>query len=423
MTGDGTHAFAAAREVELTRAGLPLQVALERIDAVDALAHDWRRLEAVADGSPFLSWHWVSAWLRMLPSQVQPLLFSARDAGGVVAFGLLIEVAETGVKRMFGNCSLHLQETGDPELDEITIEYAGLLVRSGQETRAYAALLELVNARFPSLRALHASGSIHGHWISDALPEGLSAYDLHADMSCYVDLDQVQALGGDYLKALSKSTRAGLRRTERAYAELGALEIEIAVDPGQALQWLDGLRELHTRYWEAKGEGGSFASAFFGEFHRELVREGTQAGFTQLMRITAGEHIVGYLYHLVWNDHVYFYSSGFDYGLAVAENRPGYLAQLLAIRRYAALGMRAYDFMAGESRYKRMMSTHARPMHNIRISPASWRLALERQVVEVARRGPPPPLLAVVDQGRAKALRHADAKPGRGTSAGGGQQV
>lgn len=408
MTGDGTHAMAFAKDIALTADGLPLQVALERVGPLDALEHAWRRLEAAADGGPFLSWHWVSTWLRLLPAHVQPWLFSARDGHGVVAFGLLVEVAETGVKRMFGNCSLHLQETGDPELDEITIEYAGLLVRSGQEVRAYAALFDLVNERFPALRALHASGSIHGHWISEALPDSLSAYDLHADMSCYADLEHVQASGGDYLKTLSKSTRAGLRRTERAYASLGAPGIELAASPEQALEWLEALRVLHTRHWQAKGEGGSFASAFFGDFHRELVREGTASGFTQLMRITAGDQIVGYLYHLVWNGHVYFYSSGFDYGLAVAENRPGYLAQLLAIRHYAALGMRAYDFMAGESRYKRMMSTHARPMFNIRISPASWRLALERQVVEVARRGKPPPLLSVPDHGRAKALRNAD---------------
>lgn len=420
MTGDGINAIAAARDDGLMGGDGPLRVSLERIGRLDALECDWRRLETVADGSPFLCWHWVSTWLRLLPAHVQPWLFCARDANDdVVAFGLLVEVAETGVKRMFGNCSLRLQETGDPELDEVTIEYAGLLVRPGQETRAYAALLELVDARFPSLRALHVSGSIHGHWIATALPEGLSAYDVHADMSCYVDLDHVQALGGDYLRALSKSTRAGLRRTERAYAELGELDIAIARDPEQALRWLDGLRELHTRYWQAKGEGGSFASAFFGEFHRELVREGAAIGFTQLMRVRAGGRVVGYLYHLVWNRRVYFYSSGFDYGLAVAENRPGYLAQLLAIRRYAALGMRAYDFMAGESRYKRMMSTHARPMHNIRISPVSWRLALERQVVEIARRGPPPPLLAVLDQGRVKALRNADSNAARGSADGG----
>lgn len=421
MTGDGPHAAAFAKDVALTTDDLPLQVALERVGHLDALEHAWRHLEAAADGGPFLSWHWVSTWLRLLPAHVQPWLFSARDGHDVVAFGLLVEVAETGVKRMFGNCSLHLQETGDPELDEITIEYAGLLVRSGQEVRAYAALFDLVNERFPALRALHASGSIHGHWISDALPEAFSAYDLHADQSCYADLEHVRAMGGDYLKALSKSTRAGLRRTERSYASLGALDIAVAEDPEQALAWFEGLRELHTRYWQAKGEGGSFASAFFGDFHRELVRDGTASGFTQVMRITAGDQIVGYLYHLVWNGHVYFYSSGFDYGLAVAENRPGYLAQLLAIRRYVALGMRAYDFMAGESRYKRMMSTHARPMHNIRISPASWRLALERQVVEVARRGPPPALLAVADRGRAKPLRNAEAKSVRIAGEGGGQ--
>lgn len=358
------------------------------------LQADWCALERAADGTPFSSWCWVSTWLRLLPAGFRPLVFSAEDAHGIAALGLIVQVAESGAKRLFGSHSLHMQETGKADLDEITIEYAGLLVRRGCEDAAYAALVRTLAGELPAWRALHISGSLHAARIAAALPPRFRAYASLEDSSYFVDLGGLRVAGKDYLRGLSKSTRSGLRRTERAYAGKGEVRLELADTAERALEWLDALRILHTRYWQAKGRPGSFGSAFFRAFHCELVAGGTATGLTQLMRISAGPDVVGYLYHLVWNGWAYFYSSGLNYGLLEREDRPGYLAQMLAIRHYADAGMHAYDFMAGSSEYKRMMSTHMRPMHWIRISPDSWRLALERAAIAMIRRRRAPVELA-----------------------------
>jgi len=358
------------------------------------LQADWCALERAADGTPFSSWCWVSTWLRLLPPAFRPLVFSTEDAHGIVALGLIVQVAESGARRLFGSHSLHLQETGKADLDEITIEYAGLLVRGGFEDEAYAALIRTLASELPVWRALHVSGSLRAARIAAALPPGFRAYANVEDFSYFVDLAGLRSAGKDYEHSLSKSTRSGLRRTERAYASKGELRLELADTSERALEWLDALGILHTRYWQAKGRPGSFGSAFFRAFHRELVASGTATGLTQLMRISAGTEVVGYLYHLVWNGWAYFYSSGLNYGLLEREDRPGYLAQMLAIRHYADAGMHAYDFMAGSSEYKRMMSTHMRPMHWIRISPDTWRLALERAATAMIRRSRLPAELA-----------------------------
>ncbi len=368
----------------------------ELLDVADCpdLHDEWRRLQAGATGSPFTSWRWVSTWLAMLPPSARALVFRAADGDDVVALGLLVEVEEAGTRRIFGSRMLYWQETGDATLDEITVEYTGLLVRESHAEAAYAALLGMLGASDRSWRALRLSGSTHGHWIARAMPAGLRAFTEHEDASWFVDLAATRAAGTDYLHRLSKSTRAGLRRTERAYTALGEPRLELAPDPQTALAWFGELDELHTRYWRTKGRPGSFASAPFRRFHEDLVVHGHAEGLTQIMRVTAGEQLVGYLYHLVWDGWAHFYSSGLQYGLLKREDRPGYLAQMLAIRHYEAAGLQAYDFMAGASEYKRMMSTHRRPMHWIRISPATWRLALERGIVSLLRNKSPPPALA-----------------------------
>src|SRR6185312_3345625 len=42
----------------------PIVFSIVTVDSVDGLERMWRELEARADGSFFLSWHWIGCWLR-----------------------------------------------------------------------------------------------------------------------------------------------------------------------------------------------------------------------------------------------------------------------------------------------------------------------------------------------------------------------
>jgi CelD/BcsL family acetyltransferase involved in cellulose biosynthesis len=364
-------------------------IALERYPA---LADDWRMLEAAAETTPFTSWAWVSVWLRHLPARFRPVVFRARDAAGVFALGVLVDMPERGLRRLFGERSVHLLETGDADVDEVTVEYAGLLLRRGAETRGYAALFETLAAREQRWRGLRISASTHSTAILDALPDTLRAFRAHASPSYLVDLAALRSRGDDYVASLGQSTRSGLRQTRRAYEKLGPIRAEVAGDAGQALEWLDALRVLHERYWTRKGERGSFTSAFFVAFHKDLLREGTASGFTQILRVTAGPVLVGYLYLLVWRGRAYYYNCGLNYGVLPRQDRPGYLANLAAIEKYLADGLDAYDFLAGEGDYKRMMSTHVRTLQWIHIRPSGWRLACERWLSALTRHALSAPL-------------------------------
>ncbi|HEY6985621.1 MAG TPA: GNAT family N-acetyltransferase, partial [Rhodanobacteraceae bacterium] len=300
---------------------------------------------------------------------------------------------ERGIRGLLGGRSMLVQETGDDDLDGITIEYAGLLVRRGREEDAYRALFETLG-RKGRWHALRISASTQARAIAATLPTGLRAYSMIERPSYFVDLAALRAAGEDHLAAISSSTRSGLRRTRRAYEHRGPISIAAATEPALALAWLEELRVLHERYWRSKGKRGSFGSAFFAAFHEDLVGRTCASGFSQLLRITAGDVIVGYLYNLVWRNRVYFYNAGLNYGALEKQDRPGFLAHMVAIQKYLDDGMEIYDFLAGDGDYKRMMSTHARTVNWIQVRRPGWRLALESLGALAGKRSLGVPLVA-----------------------------
>lgn len=359
------------------------------VERCPGLAAEWTALAQAAECSPFSSWEWVSTWLEQLPREVKPLLFRAHDADGVAALALLVDRGEQGAGRWFGRRSWYLQETGDPELDEITVEYAGLLARPEALDDGYRALFEALARLPPDWRRLRISTSAHGPAIAAALPAGLHAASVESRPCHRVDLDAVRAADGGYAALLGRSTRSTLRQTLRAYEALGPLRVDTAHDPAQALAWFEAFEALHTASWRSRGRAGCFASPFFGRFHRRLLAGTAASGFARLCRVRAGDALVGYLYNLCWQGRLYFYNAGLNYGLLDRHDRPGIAALHTAVDDAAAQGLAAFDFLAGDQDYKRRLATSEATLHSIDIRRDGMRASAERLGAGLVRRAAP----------------------------------
>lgn len=383
----GTIARAGATQPR-ERAREPARIHTELLapDDCHGLERDWTALAEGHGVSPFSSWAWVSTWLRNLPPGVAPRVFRASDQNGVLALGLLASAPERGIGRLFGRHSLLLQETGDAMLDEITIEYAGLLVRDNLHVEAYRALFRHV-ARLPhDWRRLRIGTTAQATAIAAAIPAGMEAHSTLARPCYNVELAQLRAAEGGYLHVLGRKARGALRQTLRAYDAIGPLSAEVAADTGTALAWFDQLEALHTRYWQSRGKAGCFASPFFGRFHRELIANPANHGLVRITRVTAGDVLVGYLYNLLWNDVVYYYNGGLNYGALPRHDRPGIASLYAAIGHAAAEGHAGFDFLAGEQEYKRRLATGSRAMHSVDVRRAGARTALEKLLARTGRR-------------------------------------
>src|SRR6185295_8626016 len=126
--------------------------------------------------------------------------------------------------------------------------------------------------------------------------------------------------GGDYLESLGKNTRYNIRRSLKEYRRLGEPTLEEAGSVTQALEYLEHLSALHQSYWRGKGLPGSFANGFFDTFHSRLVETRFDEGVIQLLRVSVGDVVIGYLYNFVYRGRVYNYQTGLNYGACEIKN-------------------------------------------------------------------------------------------------------
>jgi len=366
-----------------------INVAFKRPGDLTVLAARWRDLESRADGGYFLSWDWIGCWLELVETEV--VLLEGRSGGKVVALGLLCPV-----RQRYGWLStngVYLHQTGDPRVDGIAIEYNGILTDRALGTegalQCLRALLreDAIGTAGRRWDELYLNGVTTG--FADAVVEcGAWLRLLARSPTWYVDLAAIRADGGAYLDRLSANTRYQVRRSMRRYEARGPLRLTAASDVAEGLDYLDELAALHQAHWIARGRPGAFSAPFFTAFHRRLIADCLPCGSVEVLRATAGETTIGYLYNFLYRGRVYYYASGFVYE---DDNRlkPGLVSHTLSVSRYLAQGMDCYDFMAGAARYKTSLGQPGPTMRAFAIQrPRARLLAMDalRWARDVVRR-------------------------------------
>src|SRR6185369_16995464 len=118
------------------------------------------------------------------------------------------------------------------------------------------------------------------------------------------------ALPGSWEDTLSSNLRAQLRQSRTFAERTGPLTLTAAGSPSQALEFFEKMIVLHTAYWQGRGKPGAFATPFSKAFHREIITSREGAGTAQLLELSAGAQVLGYLYNFQHGMRVYSYQSG-----------------------------------------------------------------------------------------------------------------
>jgi hypothetical protein len=341
-----------------------------KLELVDPYSRDaeriWRDLESVSRPAYFLTWAWVSNWLACLPRAHAPWLAVIAAAGAPVAAFFLAK--RTIVRsQIVPSRSLYVNTTGVLRFDMLWIEYNGLVGRD----MPLVELLPLLPSGWDELYLPALRESAFGDVTST--PDARVVIDRKVPVP-YVDLAQARAKG--YLALLSGQTRSQVRRAQR---EAGEVAVEIARDPQTAIDIYMELGALHTQQWRAKGKPGAFADPWFDRFHRKLIAQRFAHGEIELVRVRHRGGPIGCLYNFVHDGRVLQYQSGF----ATFENeklKPGFVTHAAAIEHAAANGHAIYDFLAGDQRYKKQLSTGATTMLWARVQRRRLRFLVEDQL-------------------------------------------
>ena len=318
------------------------------------LAALWQSLETSDPASSFfLGTQWIDCWLSTFGPSLEPAILTFHNStGDAVGAALLVRrEAPLGL----GITTWHLGAAGENVDDEVVSEYSGPLCRPGQErsvAEALAAYLrsgswDQISARY--LRAGESTAALLEADFGDARLEAKDENDYFVDLRALDSLDA-------YLQQLSRNTRDQVRRSIRLYEARGPLAVSAAAGREESLAYLDQLAELHQASWTGRGQPGAFASSRFTAFHRGLIDRCWATSGVQLLRVTCGDQVMAVLYYFFHQGRVLFYQSGLAYE---ADNRlkPGLVAHALAVDYCRQQGWVEYDFLAGDSQYKRSLST------------------------------------------------------------------
>ena len=348
-----------------------------------ALEPHWDALlERSATRTPFMTWDWVSLWWAT-HSQGNKLCIAVVDdphTGKPAAIApLMIGRPKSGLRRALR----HITFLGG--LGEDASQGLDFLVPAGEEA-TYTPLLCRVFRHFMlkwdviDLPTVHAE-SPNLPWFQATLATFVSSGERSEAQKSY--MIQLPETWEEQLAAWKSKERGAFRSKWRRLMEE---HDGVAMEGGKEvpmLQAFDELWRLHAARFA--GRHSMFLNDAMQTMHRELVQRWESRGRIVLPLISADGKIVAARYGFLYENKFWSYQAGYDpeYGrLTVGHLSLGWTAQCVMAR-----GIREFDHMPGDARYKVEWSTHTRQVvHLEAFNPLSITAAAFRLLRAVNRR-------------------------------------
>lgn len=311
------------------------------------LRDEWLDLCARANHSFFMSWPWVSNWLQFYKPDATIVRVYKEDC--LVCMAVLV-TSQNQHLQIFSSTCLNLGLTGNERQDQIWPEYNHVLVDESHRAAAIASLWKHVSDQMEWDELV--VGAITGE-TKQELEDNihLKPHVLWSSKSYGVDLEALSRGNTSFLDSLSRNTRYQINRAVKEYRKHGEIEFRKAGSVAEATQFFEEAGPMHVAKWGRSLSGSGYVNPEFVGFHKDLIQREFDQGYIDIFRLQVGGETKSFIYNYVYEGQVLFYL-----GAMVSEEnsklKPGLIAHSLCIQHYADLGLRYYDFMAGEHRYK-----------------------------------------------------------------------
>ncbi len=352
----------------------------------EALEQEWIDLQGRADCSYFQSWGWIGAWLMHIAGDLQPVVIRVYTGTRQVGAGVFVP----GVIKRHGFIDLRamfLNEYPFPGKNMV-IEYNGLLAERGHEYAVYEEVVRYLLRECVDYDEFHFGAIVYDAGIrrlETGANIGVNIITNDISTAWQIDLLQLSPGLAAFLASLSKNRRSQIMRSIRLYEENGPLSLVEAKNTEEALEFMSGLKALHAKRWESRGKPGAFANPLWERFHRSLISNRFDEGEIQMLRVANSRDTIGYIYNLVWRRQIHVMQTGFGIP-ADRRLQPGYVVHAMAVAHNRSKGMVLYDFMRGDSLYKRILCNQSQEMRWVIFQRRRLKFALEKIVVAAVRR-------------------------------------
>ena len=341
------------------------------------IEHEWNDLQQRANHSYFQSWGWIGIWLDQIAIELQPIVLKIYRQDRLIGLGLF--VSKDIKRRVIFHARAMLLNEYPFEGKNMIVEYNGLIAERGYEEAVYAETIAHLYEEYQQFDEFHF-GAIAEEpdfgILKKSVGHKLKLLVNEVSMAWQVDLESFSPGLESYLASLSKNSRQQIRRSIRLYEEQAPLTLIEAKTVEEALSFFESMRVFHVRRWRSKGEPGSFANHIWVGFHKRLIQERFAHGEIQMIKVASGDSNIAFLFNYVWQQRVYVLQMGFNY----AEDKrlkPGYVAHALVIAYNQSKGIRIYDFMHGDARYKRSLGSRKVILYWVVVQRKRFKFAVE----------------------------------------------
>ena len=330
-----------------------------------SLEPEWRRLFALSNGQPSLSYEWTQALVRTQVAPEEPCYVVQLRRGGVLVGIVPLTIRVT---RVFGGrphfIARPLSEAKDTHSDLLLID------RDRETIDAFFACLRQLPSRWDSFRL---SKLLETDGLTQLLEEG-SARARFTPRRRFRKAAYWISLPGtfaEYFAARSQKFRNHARRAEKKLRKGGCLdEIEVTT-PETFERGFDMLLHVERQSW--KEAHGTSISAVAKEtaLYREWGRALAASGQLHLQLLTLdGEPIA----HNIGCIHrgIYYYVKT-SYAAAHRPARPATFLRLSLIERLIARGVREVDFCGTPYEWEQQWAATYRWHHVLSIYADTWR--------------------------------------------------
>ncbi|MCA1706882.1 MAG: GNAT family N-acetyltransferase [Actinobacteria bacterium] len=322
---------------------------------LNLLEDPWRALIKRSEClNPFLSWEWVSTWMRCFGSAVDPWILTARDPSS---------------RELVGLAPLALRRFPDRRLGpytELSVLGATAAAPDHLDVMAEADRGEAVSAAF----AAHISEL--GRWDTFRL-HGISSESLlitsllrqtsvgrRVVWESHCPFITLPSTWEEFESGLTKKVRYNLRsRSRRLEKDTDGQVAYQTISAGSGVT--DAMCEvfrLHQGVRRARGDDGAFADARVRDFHRQIATLFSHNGWLRLHLLLVRGEAIGAVYSFRYGDTVYFYQTGHDQ--AWARYGPGSAIVAYSIRASIEEGAAEFDFLRGDEPYKYQWTSQVR---------------------------------------------------------------
>lgn len=383
---NSTQAFPGARPQASPAEGITLRVVSDPAQLEVARAAWLALLERSASNEPMLSPTWLLSWWQVYGQSYQLALGFFYCGGRLIGLAPLLRRRHWH-RRWLPLRRLEFLGADVDEHDGVCSDYLHLIAERGAEPAVAEAFADgVVSGAFGAwdemwLPALDG-GSAMTALLADVFRQrGLRLTREKTGTAPFLKLPATWAA---YLAALSKKNRYHVVRAQRDFDAwaAGKATFHLARSPSDLAEGKTILEALHNERWQTAGKKGVFEASRFEKFHATVMPMFLDNGVLELRWLSVAGAPVAAMYNLVWNNKVYFYQSGRALDLP-RHLRPGIVLICHALRAAIEDGRREFDFLGGDSLYKRHLALDARPIERLRIARPALRERL-RHFTEAA---------------------------------------